>query len=689
MTTSHLDSKDLDRFISFSGWKEQVSPEPLPGPSPSDATWSRRAAIDRIRATVRTVLVRSIGLSADAPFVLRKPVCVAALLGRASAEQYAVLCEICDILRGHHDVKFIAPLEDETAWNEAISIVRRVRQFAEHDSYTLNSFSRAHAVAKACQRLEARGFTIQLTAHGVGTDDAVLAAVCADIEERLRHLGGRRVIDAIFKQFETEKRIYEGSLLYGRNVNQIPQPREPSIPWHFLYNMAWKHWDAVPTSLDPVRDFKELVELARDMAAVFDVEAYNSFEGISISPTSFHQGILDRIVYDELFAFQQWQPKIASRVLSSWLRHLTTAGCTLPLARFEQWDAIASSLIAKAQLCALAITHPSEHVGPTITSSKAAALFDALALPLNHINKGYATPLNTAKRNTPYYPLYKVSADIWVLPPRGMAARALFERIYALLRNAKAPDLENRMATALERMTAEAVGLTGHPPAYAGLRYRASNQRKGTAPYELDVADATGKHVFLLECKKKSLTNTARAGNTLSAAVDFAQAFLMPLVQMNRHEAQLRVGGINFLNGSVLQLDGRDIQRIAVTMTDHGSMQDRMFLRAILIGLWGARLTALHPEHQDDAEKVNEQLNALAEGITLLASRAGGKSDDFVQRYVRSSWWLSIDQLYFLCERTRDLRDALFPLGSVTFSTGDLMNEIAHCDQIGLLKRKT
>ena len=125
------------------------------------------------------------------------------------------------------------------------------------------------------------------------------------------------------------------------------------------------------------------------------------------------------------------------------------------------------------------------------------------------------------------------------------------------------------------------------------MQYRIPNQRKTTAPFELDVADVTDKHIFFLECKKKPLTNAARAGNVLSAAVDLAQAFMMPLVQMNRHEAQLRAGGITFLNGQVLQLDGRDIQRIAITMTDHGSMQDRMFLRAVLIGLWGARLAAL------------------------------------------------------------------------------------------------
>jgi hypothetical protein len=60
-----------------------------------------------------------------------------------------------------------------------------------------------------------------------------------------------------------------------------------------------------------------------------------------------------------------------------------------------------------------------------------------------------------------------------------------------------------------------------------------------------------------------------------------------------------------------------------------------------------------------------------------------------MSRYIHSSWWLSIDQLYFLCERTGDLRSAVSPLGNIIFGTGDLMNEIANADKTGLLKRKT
>jgi hypothetical protein len=359
MPISDLEDKSFDRFLGLSGWKQPISDEPLPGPLPENTSWSRQGEIDRIRASIRIILTRGDGLSVGVLFSLCKPVCIAVHLGRAAAEQYTVLREICDMLRGEPAV---VRFEDEAAWNEAIAATRRIRHLSGIDLYPLDLLARPRAVAAAARRIELRGYTILLTARGIGVHGPVLTAICADIEQRIQGLGGRRIIDAILKWFQVHGRIYKGSLLNGRTIGQPRHSREPSVPWHFLYNVAWKHYDAAPTSTNPVRDIEELAGLARDLGALFDVEIYDRFDGMTIGPANFHQAFSDRVVYDELFAFQQWQPQVASRVLCSWLQHLAAAGCVLPLASLEQWEAIGSSLIAKAQPCALNITIPSEHV---------------------------------------------------------------------------------------------------------------------------------------------------------------------------------------------------------------------------------------------------------------------------------------------------------------------------------------
>jgi hypothetical protein len=224
-----------------------------------------------------------------------------------------------------------------------------------------------------------------------------------------------------------------------------------------------------------------------------------------------------------------------------------------------------------------------------MSSPRARALLARLALPVTQLNAGYLTPFDTAKRNSPYYPLYQLDDDLYLLPPRALSGRALFERLYALLRKQGDAQLENRMAKSLERLTVEAIAHMGAAPDFVGAQYRTPGQKKAEVPYEIDVAQATNRFVFLMECKKKPLTNIARGGNSLSIAIDFAQAYIEALAQMVKHEVQLREGGITFLDGRVLKLDGRALQRIAVTMTDHGSMQDRVFLRGIVSGRWGGR----------------------------------------------------------------------------------------------------
>ncbi|GEC14642.1 hypothetical protein NWI01_05340 [Nitrobacter winogradskyi] len=422
------------------------------------------------------------------------------------------------------------------------------------------------------------------------------------------------------------------------------------------------------------------------MSAIFDFETYSTFDGMILTSSNFYRSILDRILYDELFGFQQWQPKVASQVFSSWLKNLEKAGCVFPHASREEWETLGLLLIKNSQISALTITHPSEYSTYALSTARVVELFELLAIPLTKLNKGYALPIDTPHRNSPYFPLFKISGELYALPPRGMAARALFERIYKLLRDAEVDDLENRMGKALEHMAAEAVQLTGHPPAYFARAYRPAGQSHRRAPLEIDLADESDEHIFFVECKKKQLTNDARAGNVLSAAVDLASAFLAPLIQINRHESQLRAGGIRFLNGQNLALNGRRIQRLAITMTDHGSMQDRMFIRAFLVGLWGATFVTVNGKHQADVDRVNKKLRSVVDGITFLAEQDGGKFENFLKRYIGASWWLSIDQFTFLCERTRDLRIASAPVGSLIFGTGDLMSEIAHCARMGLLK---
>jgi hypothetical protein len=84
-------------------------------------------------------------------------------------------------------------------------------------------------------------------------------------------------------------------------------------------------------------------------------------------------------------------------------------------------------------------------------------------------------------------------------------------------------------------------------------------------------------------------------------------------------------------------------------------------------------------------EKFNKPFAQLQSLIAEAARHASEPFDRFLRILLHSSWWFSIDQLFFFCGRAPQLWSAISPL-SVTFGTGDIMTEIAHCDRAGILK---
>jgi hypothetical protein len=680
IATARLEEASLDVYLGLPIWNEIAI-------SPTLANEQRVGAIPNAdQDKIRALLSREHGgWLGDVPFTLKKPLQILFTLGRASEEQYLVLSDICDALNRDRP-RCVATFDESELWQQAISIARAyhpLRQGAVVVS------SRVRAVAKAIQQIEARGFPVQITTFGPTLSAEALNAICSRISDGIRRVGGRTFVDAIFNWYSANRRVYHGSFLFGRDVDQFGRLREPSIPWHYLYNLALPHFASAKQTNTTQADLSEAIELARDMASVFDVESYVIYENMGgVGHSSFHQSILDRVMYDELFAFQQWQPEVAGHLFRVLFEHLREQGCKMPHANAEQWIAFSNALLMSASETSMILRHPSECVSASVDAQLSAKLFAALAIPLKDANSGYLTPRDTLRRSAPDHPFYSYSTDFYLLPPRAILARGLYEGVHRLLRKRNDEGhLDNWLGEALERMTVDTIAQFGHEPAIVHQKYRTPGQRKRDAAFDIDVAETTDHDVFLLECKKKGLTDNARGGNTLHAIIDFANGFLRPLIQANRHEAELRsVKGLTLLDGRVFKLEGRNLIRLAITMTDHGSMQDRPFLRGMIGALWGTTLTSGDPALQKEADKVSGLVATLTGGIERLASLAGEELTDYSPAYAGGCWFLGIDQLRFLCSKSTDLRRALSPMGSITYGTGDIMTELAHADRTGLLK---
>lgn len=598
-------------------------------------------------------------------------------------KKYFQLFEILhDALRG---AQTIPPFDVEKPWLQALKIAEGYRQSKVQQHCQLDYFSREAISAESFRKMLRREYQYELNDSGVCLKEDDTKKACLDLEIIISKLGGLNVIGYIFDTLRRSNKIYRGLFLYGRQVSQMPEPRQPTIPWHFLYNLSLKHLTTQSTSRDAYKDFQTLLSLAQDFASCLDVEEYNAFANIGLSPYAINEALQENAVYDELFSFQQWGADKAHILLSWWIDLLKKENPTLLNVPLEAWNTVAQSILTQACPHAPSVVHKSKIQCTGIASKSKTAILDALLVSAHEINKEYQTPFDTPKRNAPFFPIVKIQSRQYLIPPKGISARAFYERIVSLIR-AEDPSIDMKLGSIVEQLVERILSETGNAPSVFNGKYNYPDKRH---TYEIDVAVETDSYIHLLECKKKILTNAARGGMPPNALVDLSQGFLMPLSQLIRHERALSEKGvITFANGYSLSLADRQVERIIITMLDHGSFQNRQFIRNIILALANVNVHCDDPALNQSLESVNHSMKAIVQDLQELSHRKNIELGKFLHSYCFGTWWLSVDQLFNLCEQGIGLWDTLKATRNVTFGTGDIMNEFAIVENLKVLQER-
>jgi hypothetical protein len=670
-----LEANALDRFLRLAGEAIRAADRNVEDAGVGE---SDLANYNIAYQAIRKILERP---QEHLPFAflwtLGRPLEIAASVGRASPNDFTLFGYICDAVR---QLPFVAAFDEEDAWVKALSIAELHRRANTTGLFALQPFSRGALVAAALSRLARRGFHHFVDARGGRLNEASFRHACTEIEGLVRRIGGVNVISSIFRILVETGKAYRGFFLYGRSTSQRPREQSPNVPWHFLYNLALKHLTETPASSNPQADWGELIEISRDLGATLDVEEYSTFESIGISPYLIDRALLDNVVYDELFSFQQWSAEISEQLFEWWMDALVSENCPIPIANAEHWQAMSKSLLVRAQSYEPTIAQVSDYISPNLPRIAARRLLNAIAAPASEINRNYRTPQDTKERNAPTYPTIRVGVNRYLVPPRGIAARALYERLFTLMRDHSDPSLDTKLGRALERLTVMILENSQHKPAVEHKKYFFPGTHD---QYEVDLAVESERHIHLLECKRKALTSRARAGALGDVLIDLSKSFLEMLIQMSRHEIALRsAGAIRFRDGTTLGLGGRDIERIAVTMLDHGSLQNHVFIHNLVRAIIETTVSSDDPTMERLLRPVNDAVQQLRVNLQELAGLTGEEFGAFLQRYGFGTWWLSIDQLAALLRTGTTLWDTLRPVRHISFQTGDLMSEFAGAQRL-------
>jgi Holliday junction resolvase-like predicted endonuclease len=242
----------------------------------------------------------------------------------------------------------------------------------------------------------------------------------------------------------------------------------------------------------------------------------------------------------------------------------------------------------------------------------------------------------------------------------------------AVLR-ASEKDFDGRLGSPIEAFLREEL-LAHGIPSFTGT-YVIDNEDG-----ECDIVVETDKVVIFLEIKKKPLTRRAQAGSDAHVLLDLANSLLAAQVQAGWHEARLIKQGFIELShaGSKtrLELNGRGVERIAVSLMQFGGFQDRVLLKQFLEATMSASFGVNDFAMQKAFVKFNALLDELRRQLKVLHP---GETD--MDRPFFHCWFLSLPQLLVLLDGVQDaeeFREALWKTRHLVTGSADFYYDIAY-----------
>lgn len=593
-----------------------------------------------------------------------------------------------------------APRGIEGDWTLAVKCavasrkIWRLRGLVDQDEFMLIAYRTCEEGARAAKRLMAWGFAFDRRGGELRFEPESERRILAEIDRRVESFGGlavaRLVFGAIVGAYDPAQERHHIVRQPTRDGNGAPQ-----APIGYLLQLAAKH----PLGRKPLRNapqnWARILELATDYAAIMEVQPYVSERFLGRDAVAMFQALREIAIYDTLFCLPQLRPRDAVAIAEGILD-----GVVLPNTQESDWTLLDALQVARAIVENSAKKNGPQWVNvadiarrcPGMSLEMVSQIFnEVLSHPRTGANQRLLNPtfaelggdeLSNSGLDFFARPLLNLGAGRFALFDRSMCAPAFIEALLAPAERS-IPNFGSALAGAgIERMLRKSFE-------DRGVKTKAGKYVVADQIFDCDLVVETADKVIFIEVKKKALTSKARSGFDVSVILDFANSALKAQTQAAGHELRLREGMTLELvdaEGAKHQvsLEGRDVERVAVSLPDFGSFQDRQ----VLMGFLHSQMDAEYSVNVDklDAVKGAELLKDFKELSKLLskfkaaeAKLHGMKPDSGAPFH--HCWFLSVPQLLILLDEATDVESFWLALRStrgIHMGTLDFYWEHAH-----------
>lgn len=564
---------------------------------------------------------------------------------------------------------FVRPFDHDSAWLEAMLIGRA---FTVLKRFPFSN-ARTEAVADAATRIKRLGYTFSIRSGRCHIGSEGIENIVGQIWKCLHRVGCVNALSNIMRIAIDAHRYEYEQILFGRKYAIGLGHRPPELPVGLLYNIAVK----LPAQGSNERNaeifWDKAVCLARDLVAMLDLEPYSQFAFLGLDAQALEDALREAAHFDHCFSLRQWHLSFTSEFLTVFFGGSFDADMKQRLG-WSIADAVKLAQALKAH------ARPDTHVVPISTLVETGLnprIFKSMLPFFAHregeANKKYRSPFGAAGPDVIFKPLILLKGDTVILPAASVLGPALFEATFAAWKTINTDqEIANLRGDAAERLTKYLFAKHGFQPSFQNATYDLGKQGAG----ECDLVFEDRENIILVECKAKALTRGAMTGMQGDALLDFAGGLFASQAQALRHERILRsAGSIRFRDERRLELRGRHITRLTVTLLDHGALQDRWMLRSVYNALLSAQFTC-DPGYtkKGQVEDFNISLRSFQEETGLLV--AAGQHINALPLNAGSA---SVAQLDVLLESVQSLTEVRMRLTTpVTFSSFNVLLEHFH-----------
>lgn len=551
-------------------------------------------------------------------------------------------------------------------------------------------------LASAAKSLRRKGYRFQRQAELLYLEPESEQRLIKRLESLIVKMGGIPVLARLFKALQPTYSTALGRYLLNLDKGSIYHTPQPHTPFGYLLHLAVKH----PWGKKPLRNtdeaWMEIVQLSTEYASIYDVQRFNQFALMHIAPRDLLKEFRELAIFDALFRLPQANTETALSMMQGltadmdldaphgvgWtIRHI------LSITSFVFDATVSLNGPVRLQLDQFRKGCPEIPEAVLIYLLK-----DALSHPVEGANQNFSKPTDApyldperhmVGHNFYSKPLLRNANGYW-LADRSVCSLGFIEVLFTLLRN-EDPTFDGVLGTIIENYLIREFF-------QCGIQCSSGKYRVDGKDGECDIVIETEKVVFFLELKKKPLTRNARSGSDIHLLIDLAGSLLDSQVQAGWHEVHIRKAGYLDLkrDGKTvrIELNGRSVERLSITLLDFGVFQDRIMIARFLETCLSSTFSLTPDIENKKLEKSINSLNRAAENWREQSKLLYGA--EMVNNPFMHCWFLSLPQLLLILQGVdgpEAFRNAMLLNRHLIMNTQDFYYEYSHAKNLKSAKR--